>query len=100
MKRDSKTVDWVLSRMKGKKWKRKKGRCLVSLASHMDAKPNGGPAEAYPSQCQHEVIACLKKEFNHQISASSVSEILSDYYLFLDQDIPFLPPPSPQCTGL
>ena len=66
----------------------------------MDAKPNGGPAEAYPSQCQHEVIAWLKKEFNHQISASSVSEILSDYYLFLDQDIPFLPPPSPQCTGL
>ena len=45
---------------------------------------NGGPAEAYPSQCQHEVIAWLKKEFNHQISASSVSEILSDYYLFLD----------------
>ena len=41
----------------------------------------------YPKPCQHEVIPWFKKEFN-QISASSVCEILSDHYLFLDQDIP------------
>ena len=50
----------------------------------------------YPKPHQHEVIPWFKKEFNHQISASTVCEILSDHYLFLDQDIRIsLPPPSP-----
>ena len=42
----------------------------------------------YPKPRQREVIPWFKKEFNHQISASTVCEILSDRYLFLDQDIP------------
>ena len=43
---ESKTVDCVLSRIEGKRWRRREGRYP---ASHMDTKPNGELVEAYPS---------------------------------------------------
>ena len=53
----------------------------------------------YPGPRQRECILWFKETFNHQITQSTVSDILSDRYRYLDQGIESLKPTFRQRTA-